>query len=129
MQLRTDPLHAAFDLTLALVDDEDQRDLLARVLAAGRPAVDKAAYDVVREVVEGINEDLGDDARIELTYTPDGTTALGIASVAPAAACAVEWARNETAGTALVRRQSSWRIAWNTDGRSSTNSPPGRSPL
>jgi hypothetical protein len=76
MQLRTDPLHAAFDLTLALVDDEEQRDLLARVLAAGRPAVDKAAYEVVREVVAGINEDLGDAARIELTYTPDGVTVL-----------------------------------------------------
>lgn len=74
MQLQTEPLLQAFDDALALIEDEAQRERFARVLAASRPAVDRAAYELVGEVVESINDALGDDARVQLSVIPDGVT-------------------------------------------------------
>lgn len=72
MQLQTEPIFQAFDGALALVEDEAQRERFARVLAASRPAVERAAYDLVGEVVREINEALGDDTCVDLAYEPGG---------------------------------------------------------
>ncbi len=74
MQLRTDPLLQAFDDALALIEDDDQRERFSRVLAASRPAVDRAAVDLVGDVVDTINEALGDEARVQLTVASDGVS-------------------------------------------------------
>lgn len=74
MQLRTEPIIAAFDGLLELIEDERERERFGRVLAAARPAVDRAAYDLVAEVVGEINEALGEGAQVELAYEVDGVS-------------------------------------------------------
>jgi hypothetical protein len=72
MQLKTDSILHAFDGTLALIDDQSQRERFGHLLEASRPAVDQAAYGLIGEVVGAVNATLGDDARVDLTYTAEG---------------------------------------------------------
>jgi len=74
MQLRTAPIVEAFDGVLELIEDEAQRERFSRVLVAGRPAVERAAYDLVSEVVREINEQLGEGVQVQLAYEPGGVS-------------------------------------------------------
>lgn len=74
MQLRTEPIFEAFDSAVGLIEDAGQRELFARVVAASRPAVERATTQLVGEVVQEIDEALGEEARVVLTYEPEGVS-------------------------------------------------------
>ncbi|MDA0351717.1 MAG: toxin-antitoxin system HicB family antitoxin [Chloroflexi bacterium] len=61
----------AFDGPLSLIDDEQERKRIARVLEAGRPAVENAVYRMFAEAVRGVNESL-DGSRLDVRLVDDG---------------------------------------------------------
>lgn len=71
MRVSTDAILAAFDTPLLLIDNEEERDRISRVIQASRPAVENAIYRVFAEALEGLNEGL-EGARIEIRLVEDG---------------------------------------------------------
>jgi predicted HicB family RNase H-like nuclease len=71
MRVAIDAIFDAFDGPLALIDDNDQRKRIERVLAASRPAVENAIYRVLSESLRGVNDAL-DGARVELRIVENG---------------------------------------------------------
>ncbi len=74
MKIRIEAILEAFDGALGLVEDEQQRDRFSRVLSASSASVERAVDDLIAEVTGEINEALGDDVRVDLTYGSDGIT-------------------------------------------------------
>ncbi|MEE8421463.1 MAG: toxin-antitoxin system HicB family antitoxin [Dehalococcoidia bacterium] len=72
MRVRIENILEAFDHALELVEDEHQRDRFSRVIAASRASVERAVDDLVAEVTSDINEALGDDVQVDLSYGADG---------------------------------------------------------
>ena len=74
MKIRIEAILEAFDGALNLVEDEQQRDRFSRVLSASSASVERAVDDLVAEITTEINEALGDEAHVDLTYGSDGIT-------------------------------------------------------
>lgn len=74
MQIRIEGILEAFDEALELVEDEQQRERFARVLAASRASVERSVHDLVASVAEDVNEALGDRVQVNLTYGSEGAT-------------------------------------------------------
>jgi hypothetical protein len=72
MRIRIENVLEAFDQALDLVEDEQQRDRFSRVIAASRASVERAVDDLVAEVTSDINEALGEETQVDLTYGADG---------------------------------------------------------
>lgn len=72
MKVRVETILEAFDQALDLVEDETQRDRFARVIAASHASVERAVDDLIAEVTSDINEALGDELRVSLSFTGDG---------------------------------------------------------
>lgn len=72
MRVRIESILEAFDHALDLVEDEQQRDRFSRVIAASRASVERAVDDLVAEVTSDINEALGDEVQVDLSYGADG---------------------------------------------------------
>ncbi len=72
MRIQVDDVFKAFDGALALIEDERQRQTFERVLAASRDSVQRAIGDLVRQVVDDVNEVAGGVLALELVYQPDG---------------------------------------------------------
>ena len=71
MLVSTNAIFAAFDTPLLLVDNEEERDRISRVIQASRPAVENAIYRVFAEALESVNEGL-EGARIDIRLVEDG---------------------------------------------------------
>lgn len=74
MKIRIEAILDAFDGALNLVEDEQQRDRFSRVLSASSASVERAVDDLIAEITGEINEALGDDIRVDLTYGSDGVS-------------------------------------------------------
>jgi HicB family len=72
MRIQVDDVFKAFDGALALIEDERQRDTFQRLLSASRDSVQRAVHDVVRQVVDEVNEVAAGVLELELVYRPDG---------------------------------------------------------
>ena len=72
MELTFETVLEAFEAALELVDDDEQREKLSRVIAASRASVERATQDLVAGVVDEVNAELGGRARVDLRYTSDG---------------------------------------------------------
>lgn len=72
MRIQVDDVFKAFDGALALIEDERQRQTFERVLAASRDSVQRAVGDVLRQVVDEVNESAAGVLTLELVYQPDG---------------------------------------------------------
>lgn len=72
MELTFETVMDAFDAALELVDDDDQREKLTRVIAASRASVERATQDLVAGVVDEVNANLSGRARVDLRVTPEG---------------------------------------------------------
>jgi hypothetical protein len=74
VQIRIEGILEAFDEALELVEDEQQRERFARVLAASRASVERSVHELVAGVAEEVNEALGDRVQVNLTYGSEGAT-------------------------------------------------------
>ncbi len=72
MKIRIEAILEAFDGALELVEDDQQRDRFSRVLSASSASVERAVDDLIAEITGEINEALGDDVRVHLSYDSDG---------------------------------------------------------
>lgn len=72
MQVQIDNVLEAFREALNLVEDEEQRERFARVLAASRASVERAVQDLIAELAAEITEELGEEFRVELRYEAGG---------------------------------------------------------
>ena len=72
MQIRTDRIFEAFDASLELIDDAEQRDRMRRILDAGRDSVQRAVHDLISEVAAEVNAAAAGSVRADLVYAPDG---------------------------------------------------------
>ena len=59
MELTFEAVLEAFDAALELVDDDEQREKLSRVVAASGASVERATQDLVAAVIDEVNADLG----------------------------------------------------------------------
>ena len=74
MRIRIEGILEAFDEAIELVEDEQQRERFARVLAASRASVERSVHELVASVAEDVNEALGDRVQVHLTYGSEGAT-------------------------------------------------------
>jgi hypothetical protein len=72
MHIHTDGIFEAFDATLDLIEDEEQRARVRRVLDASRDSVQRAVHDLIGAAVHEVNEAAGGSLRADLIYGPDG---------------------------------------------------------
>jgi hypothetical protein len=72
MKVDTGPVFQAFDSALALVSDPEQRALAERILHASRDSVQRAIHDMLRAVVEEVNQASAGGISAELVYRPEG---------------------------------------------------------
>jgi len=84
MELQFESVVRALDAALELVEDEEQRARLRRVIGASRASVERASQDVLAQVVADINERLAGRARVDLRHTPGGVE-VSVAPYTPAA--------------------------------------------
>ena len=71
-QFRTEPVFEAFKQPLALVESDDRRRAIEAYLEAARTPVERAVFDLISQVVQGIDERVGEHYRLRLAYRPDG---------------------------------------------------------
>ena len=71
MRVSISAIFDAFKGPLLLIDDEQERNRINRVLEAGRPAVENAVYRIFAEALRNVNEGL-DGARIDVRLVEDG---------------------------------------------------------
>lgn len=71
MDLRTEPIFDALKQPLGLVEDERRRQI-ETYLETARLPVERATYDVVSEIVQHIDERVGENYRVRLEYRPGG---------------------------------------------------------
>ena len=71
MRIEIDRLLGSFEEAIGLLDDEQQRERLRRVIAASRSAVERSAFDLVDSVATSINGALH-GAQVELAYRDGG---------------------------------------------------------
>lgn len=72
MHIRTDGIFEAFDAALDLVENEEQRARVRRILDASRDSVQRAVHDIVGGVVHEVNDTAAGSLRADLIYGPDG---------------------------------------------------------
>jgi hypothetical protein len=72
MRIQVDDVLKAFDGALALIEDERQRETFGRLLAASRDSVQRSVHDILRQMVDEVNEAAGATLQLELVYQPDG---------------------------------------------------------
>lgn len=77
MELQTDGIFEALHGPLALVEDGERRQALERYLGAIRVPLERAVFDMLAEMVSGIEEQVGEQYTLRLTYRP-GALALEI---------------------------------------------------
>ncbi|MBF6600548.1 MAG: hypothetical protein IVW36_08565 [Dehalococcoidia bacterium] len=71
-ELAIDPLFDALRAPLALVDDDARRRAIETYLDAARLPLERAAYDLLSEVVRTIDERVAAHYRLRLAYRPGG---------------------------------------------------------
>jgi hypothetical protein len=72
MKINLEGVFGSFDATLEVVSEPQQRDFVQRILNASRTAVERAVYDLLREVAEEISSASGGAVRAEVVYRGDG---------------------------------------------------------
>lgn len=82
MRIEIAPILKAFDDALALIEDDEQRARLQRVLRAAAPAVESAAVDMVRAAAVEVNEAAGGAVRAEVVHSAGGPE-LRVEAVSP----------------------------------------------
>jgi hypothetical protein len=65
MQQRFDRIYQVFLEPLDLLDDEAQRDRLARLFGVGRPGLERALADLLADVLDDVSTQL-DDTRVDM---------------------------------------------------------------
>jgi hypothetical protein len=71
-QFRTEPVFDAFKQPLALVESDERRRAIEAYLDAARTPVERAVFDLISQVVQSIDERVGEHYRLRLAYRPDG---------------------------------------------------------
>ena len=71
-QFRTEPVFDAFKQPLALVESDERRRAIEAYLEASRTPVERAVFDLISQVVQSIDERVGEHYRLRLAYRPDG---------------------------------------------------------
>lgn len=71
-ELRLEPIFDALKQPLALVENDERRRAIESYLEAARPPVERAVYDVVSQLVDAVDERVGERFRVRLAYRPQG---------------------------------------------------------
>jgi hypothetical protein len=70
--LRTDPIFEALRQPLSLIESEERREQVERYVEAARVPVERAVHDLMSQLVQSIDERIGEHYRIRLAYRPGG---------------------------------------------------------
>lgn len=77
MELQTEGIFEALRGPLALIEEDERRQMLERYLGAVRVPLERAVFDMLAEMVGGIEEQVGEQYTLRLTYQP-GTLSLEV---------------------------------------------------
>ncbi len=72
MRIEVGSVFEAFDAALLLIQDEDERERFERVVAASGDSVRNAVHDIVRHVVDEVNDAADGAIVVSLAYGADG---------------------------------------------------------
>jgi hypothetical protein len=71
-ELRTEPVFDALKQPLALIESEDRRRQVETYIEASRVPVERAVHDLMSQLVQHIDEQIGEHYRVRLSYHPGG---------------------------------------------------------
>jgi hypothetical protein len=71
-ELRIEPLIDALKQPLALIENDERRRAIESYIETARLPLERAAYDLASQLVESIDQRVGDRYRIRLAYRPHG---------------------------------------------------------
>lgn len=69
-ELRTESVLDAFKQPLALVENDERRRQTEAFVEAARPNVERAVFDLMSQLVQAVDERVGDHYRVRLAYRP-----------------------------------------------------------
>jgi hypothetical protein len=70
--LRTEPVFEALKQPLALIESDERRQAIATYVEAARLPLERAVFDLMSQMAQAIDEQVGEQYRIRLAYRPDG---------------------------------------------------------
>lgn len=71
-ELRTGPLFDALKQPLALVESDERRRAIETYIEAARIPLERAVHDLMSQLVQAVDERVGEHYRVRLAYRPDG---------------------------------------------------------
>ena len=71
-EFRTERVFDALKQPLALIDDDERRRTIETYIEAARTPVERAVFDVLSELVQSLDERVGERYRVRLAYRPGG---------------------------------------------------------
>ena len=71
-EFRTERVFDAFKQPLALIEDDARRRAIETYIEAARTPVERAVFDVLSELVQSLDERVGEHYRVRLAYRPGG---------------------------------------------------------
>jgi hypothetical protein len=71
-ELRTEPLFDALKQPLALIEGDERRRQLETYIDAARVPLERAVFDLMSQLVQAVDERVGEQYRVRLSYQPGG---------------------------------------------------------
>jgi hypothetical protein len=71
-ELRTEPLFDALKQPLALIESEDRRQAVETYIETARTPLERAVFDLMSQLAAAVDEKVGDQYRVRLSYQPGG---------------------------------------------------------
>lgn len=71
-ELPTEPVFDALKQPLGLIDNDERRRQVETYIEAARVPVERAVHDLMSQLVQAVDEQIGEHYRIRLSYRPGG---------------------------------------------------------
>jgi predicted DNA-binding protein len=71
-ELRTEAVFDALKQPLALIESDERRRAIEAYIEAARTPLERAVFDLMSQLVQGVDERVGDHYRVRLAYRPGG---------------------------------------------------------
>jgi hypothetical protein len=85
VELRTEPVFDALKQPLALIESDDRRRAIETYIETARTPLERAVFDLMSQLAAAVDEQVGEQYRVRLSYQPGGL-AVEVDEKAPAAA-------------------------------------------
>jgi len=71
-EIRTEPVFDALKQPLALIENDERRRAIETYIEAARTPLERAVHDLMSQLVQAVDERVGNHYRVRLAYRPGG---------------------------------------------------------